>query len=326
MSFENIKYQDRAIDLLKGYIRHGRIASSYLFSGPEGVGKHLAAVNFAKALNCDNLKDDACGSCGSCLKIDKKQHPDVHFFGVQEEEEDSAHSIKIEDIRSLQKDISLRPYEAKYKIFIIDNAHQLTPEAANALLKTLEEAPAQSVIILVTHKSPLLFKTIISRCQILKFYPLPRLELSGILEKEYAFDRGQAHFIAFLSEGRLGNALRLKDRDILRERNKIIDDIVLSKNKTTDEYCVAGKEKLRFYLNLISTWFRDIYLLKAGVSIAAIINSDRSDELAKAAQRYSFMDLDRIFATISDALMYIDRNINTRLVLSHLNLALKGKN
>jgi len=325
MSFNLIKGQDKTIEFLKDYIRNNRLASSYLFTGPEGIGKNLVARTFAKALNCENNNLDPCNECASCLKMDKLSHPDLHLIGVSSAiEEDQSEAIKIEDIRQLQREINLKPYEAKTKIFIIDNAHQLTREAANALLKVLEEPPSRSVIILVTAKPALLFKTIISRCQILKFSPLPRIELKQILKKEYNFDENQAHFFAFFCEGRLGLALRLKDTDIFREKNRVIDDFLLGANSNWDTSLAQGREIIRKYLNILALWFRDIYLIKIGMPQSEIINLDRKNELLDSAKNYSFMGLDKIFKGISDSLLYLEQNVNTKLLLSNFRLALKG--
>ncbi len=176
-----------------------------------------------------------------------------------------SNGIKIEYIRQLQRDINLKPYEGKIKVFIIDNAHRLTPEASNSILKILEEPPKDSLIILISDKPVLLFKTIISRCKILKFLSLNRAKLQEIFKKDYGLDNNMAHFLAYFSEGRLGRALRLKDTDILKEKNRIIDKFVLSRKPSLDNLSIQNKEEVRGYLNILATWFRDIYLIKIGM-------------------------------------------------------------
>ncbi|MFH1198999.1 MAG: AAA family ATPase [Candidatus Omnitrophota bacterium] len=169
MSFSDIKGQDSSLEILQGHMKNARLARGYLFLGPEGVGKVLTAKTLAKALNCKENNLDSCDKCPSCLKIESNQHPDVHIVDSEDAE------IKIEDIRNLQSQISLRPYEGRFKVFIIKNAHSLNQASGNAFLKTLEESPGESVIILLSDKPNLLLKTIISRCQAIKFYPVPRL-------------------------------------------------------------------------------------------------------------------------------------------------------
>ncbi|MFH0739261.1 MAG: DNA polymerase III subunit delta' [Candidatus Omnitrophota bacterium] len=307
MPFKDIKGQARAIEILENSLQHSAIAGAYLFVGEEGIGKYLTAVNFAKAINCLSEDYRSCDSCLSCLKIEKKQHPDVHFIEPQESE-----AIKIEYMRDLKKEIFFKPYEARKKVFVINNAHNLTAEAANALLKVLEEPPKDSLIILITAKQNLLFKTIVSRCQIIKFSPLARHELEETLNKDYRLDSSRAHFLAYFSEGRLGCALKMKERDILKDKNTIIDEF--------EKMTLDKKEDIRVCLNILASWFRDIYLVKAGLTPAQIINLDRKDELLKLVSRYSWPDLDAIFDTISDSLSYLEHNINTKLLLSNLRV------
>lgn len=329
MPFNDIKGQERPIEIIKEHIKQSRLAHAYLFCGPEGVGKKLLAKTLAKAVNCLKLDNDSCDSCVPCLKIDKNQHPDVHFLddGVCEDPsaltQVDAKSVKIDDIRNLQKEANLRPYEGKIKVFIIDNAHNLTPEAANALLKVLEEPPKDSLIILISSKVPVLFKTIISRCQILKFYPMPRNVLSDILRKDYNLDDNLAHFLAFFCEGRLGAALKLQDSGIFSEKNRIIDELCMTDKPVLVKMPVQTRQDMRGILNILALWFRDIYLLKSGMPLMELINIDRKDDLLKASRRYSFVKLDETISLISDSLLQIEQNINIKLLFANLKWAIK---
>ena len=210
MSFSSIKGQEGPIEYLKSCLRQDRIAKAYIFMGPEGVGKNLVAGEFARAIECLTKEDDACDSCESCRKIEKGNHPDIHTIDFGDEE------IKVEFIRQLQREISFKAYEGKKKVFIIRNCHNLNPTSASAFLKTLEEPSGDSVIILITEKPAYVLRTILSRCQAVKFSPLPRQALEEILKKEYQLDADSAHFLSFFSEGRLGNALKLKDTNFIK--------------------------------------------------------------------------------------------------------------
>ncbi|MFH1269707.1 MAG: DNA polymerase III subunit delta' [Candidatus Omnitrophota bacterium] len=322
MPFKDIKGQDRPIEILKEYIRQSLLTGSYLFTGEEGVGKRLAAKILAKALNCEKEGQDSCDACASCLKIEKGQHPDIHIIGAPESE--GSDSIKIEYIRQLQKEINLRPYEGKKKVFIIDNAHNLTPDAANALLKVLEEPPADSLIILVSAKPALLFKTIISRCKIIKFYPLERVKLEETLKRDFHLDQTLAHYLAYSSEGRIGRALKLKDTDILREKNQVIDAFVLSGRRGGMELSAENRHRVGTSLNILGGWFRDMHLIKIGAPYSELINLDRKEELLKSMHRYAFTDLYEIMNSISSSLLYLERNANIKLLLSNLTWALKS--
>lgn len=332
MSFKDIKGQDKPIEILRQHIRQSRLSCGYLFTGPEGVGKKMIARTLAKALNCENGTLDSCDRCASCLRIEKGQHPDVYLINAavavninaeqNKSERGDSDAIKISHIRQLQKDISLKPYEAKLKVFIIDDAHNLTPEASSALLKILEEPPDKSLIILVSAKPAGLFKTIISRCQVLKFYPLARSKLGELLSKDYGLDANLAHFLAYFCEGRLGRALSLRNTDILRQKNMIIDALMFSHRSGLADLPIKNREEVRSYLNILTSWIRDLYLIKIGTPYQELINFDRKNDLLKSMPRFTFTDLDEMLNYVSDSISYLGQNINTKLLLANLSEAI----
>lgn len=323
MSFKDIKGQEQALGIIKESIAKRRFGRGYLFTGPEGIGKRMAAITLAKALNCESQNFDSCEVCPSCRKIDARRHPDVHFINCAciDKNEAVTGSIKIDDIRSLQRQANLLSYEGRMKVFIIDNAHNLTDEASGALLKILEEPPGNMLIILITSKTALLFKTIISRCQNFKFYPMPRAGLKMLLTDDFKLEPVMAHYLAYLSEGRLGAALSLKDSAVISDKNRIIDEFGFGKSHGNMNSISEDKDKLRYALNVLVVWFRDIYLLKSGNK--DVVNLDRCEDLAKAAAVYSFQEIDELIKAISGSLLYIGQNINIKLILLNLKAMLK---
>ncbi|MCQ9207834.1 MAG: DNA polymerase III subunit delta', partial [Omnitrophica bacterium] len=227
MAFKDIKGQEKAVEFFRNSVSKDRLAHAYLFSGPQGLGKTLLAQNLAKFLNCENpvKKEssliDCCDRCSSCRKIEGSNHPDVHWL----ETTGRSAKISIDQIRLMQKEISLKAYEGRFKVFIIQDAQRITEEAANCLLKTLEEPPDSSLVILTCTNISGLLPTIISRCQIIKFFPLDYDTIKEILISDYALDQRYVHFLSAASEGRIGRALSLKEDDSFAKKNRIIDKV-----------------------------------------------------------------------------------------------------
>lgn len=335
MSFQQIKGQDRQIEILKLVWEENRLPCAYLFTGPAGIGKSMVTKEFAKLINClDNKIGDSCDNCASCVKIDNGNHPDVHWLSAGnfkgDLSETTTDSIKIEDIRRLQNDISLKPYEARIKTFIINDAHNLTLEAANAFLKILEEPPKNSLIILITSHPQLLPATILSRCQKLKFSPLEKDLLEELLNKEYRLDNVLSHYLAYFCEGRLGVALNLKDKDLLLNKNRIIDYFTrpprsrggFNDPRINNLDVEFNKNKIKEILGILISWFRDIYFIKIGMPYMQLINIDRENDLVNSMDLYSFSELDSIFGFIARSALYLENNINPKLLLNNLRVTI----
>ncbi len=210
MSFDEITGQDTAKKIIKNDIISGRIASSYLFMGPKGVGKKLVAINFAKALNCQGKKERPCEECINCKFIEKGNFPDLILISPGEKG-----SIKIDTVRELRQAISFRTKAKRF--IIIEDAEALTEQAQNAFLKTLEEPPLDTTIILTTSNPNYLFQTIISRCKIVKFRKLKREEVESLLKVKGAKDY---KLLANLSGGSMEKVESLLESNIRRDAVK----------------------------------------------------------------------------------------------------------
>jgi DNA polymerase III subunit delta' len=329
MTFNDIIGQEKALERLKGYVDSQMLDGAYVFTGPAGVGKALAARIFAKAVNCATPGAYGCDSCISCRKIDKGSHPDIHVIDSGDEEsgaavqpDDASNQIKIAAIRALQEDINYRPYEARKKVFIINNAHQLNLESANAFLKTLEEPPRDSLILLITDRPALLLPTVLSRCRVVKFYPMRRSVLKDTLMAGFAGEKpvpaAEAHFLAYFSEGSPGVSLKLKSQGLFEQKNRIIDLFCSLGGQADDPASVASRQDLLVSFNILVSWFRDIYMLKSGVAKGDLIHADRLDELEASSGAYSFADIDRILSLLSDSVLHVGRNLNKKLLVSNV--------
>jgi len=225
--FKNILGQQKAVLSLQAQLRTNRIAQAYLFAGPEGVGRKKTAIEVAKALNCrDKEQIEPCDECPSCRKIDKNIHPDVHLIdfawqaGLLEEKPEQQTQIKIDVIREIQREISLKRFEGNYKVFIIDQAEKMSQSAMNCLLKTLEEPPENSLLILVTTSQDMLTQTIISRCQIIKFNRLMDSIIHKILTEKFNLSTNLDRITKFAN----GSVAKASSEDFI-EKTEFVNEL-----------------------------------------------------------------------------------------------------
>jgi DNA polymerase III subunit delta' len=247
MSLHDIIGQEKAVRILTGTIKRERVPSSILFSGDSGIGKRLTAFNYAKALNCLEPVDfDACDRCVSCRKIDGETHPDVTSM-VSENDE-----IKIEAIRQTVEILSLRPYEGRKKILVIDDADFMNINAANAFLKTLEEPPRDSVIILVTSSPDRLPETIRSRCMHVRFRPLSSDAFKQVLALK-APGKELGPFSGLIT-GRPGIGI---SKDFAKEK-KWFTDILTGMTRGETRCAWSDKNDMKQWLDLSFVLLRDM--------------------------------------------------------------------
>ena len=274
MAFSDIKGQDRAIEILKGSIRKGRVAHAYLFTGDRGIGKYLTAKTFARTLNCMHstieAHDDCCDHCLSCMKINKGIHPDV-FEIVPEKNQ-----IKVDMIRSLEEDFSLKAFEGKWKIALIDDAELLNLSASNAFLKTLEEPPAMSLMILISSRPDMLLPTIRSRCQNIHFAPLPFHDVEKILNVK-GYDN--VPLVSRLSGGRIGLAL---DGITKEQRDKAFEKLFLMR-KGSENPLWESRDEIGEWIEWMLLFLRDMAVTGFSHNDDLLINHDIAFELRKLA-------------------------------------------
>jgi DNA polymerase III subunit delta' len=318
--------QDKILSLLDYGLKNNAIAHAYLLVGPRHVGKGTLAINLAQALNCDG-PEVPCGECRSCQRIRGGKHADVTTIGL-----DSRTEIGIDDIRGLQRLANLPPYEGKCKVFIIDEAEYLSTEAANSLLKILEEPPPRVVWLLLAAEEERLLQTIVSRCQRLELKPVPSERVQEILVNSYNVDADQAKLLTQLCHGRLGWALSaLADCGILEQRSQRIDRLVFLLTAGLEQRFAyaqelanqfsqdrkAGAEITESWLD----WWRDLMLIKGGYR-EAIINVDYRTVLEEQARGLSLSEIKEFLANLGLLQDAISKNVNPRLALEWLMLNL----
>lgn len=225
MSWRKIRGHDRVVDELRLVLAQGRLPHAFLFVGPEGVGKRTFALGLAQGLLCERSDPSAlepCGKCPACRQVEAGTHPDLLLAGRPEDK----HDLPIKVIRDLCGELGLKPARGSRKVAIVDDADDLNEEAANAFLKTLEEPPPGSVLILIGTSAELQLDTIISRCRVLRFNPLPAADLAALLlEHEITTDSAEAERLAALAEGSVGRARGLADPELATFRRGLIDEL-----------------------------------------------------------------------------------------------------
>ncbi|MFI5359049.1 MAG: DNA polymerase III subunit delta' [Halanaerobiales bacterium] len=328
MSFTKLTGQETAVRLLKDDLDSGRIHHAYLFTGIKGVGKRTLALDFARALFCQRQDGEACGTCLSCRKIEHSNHPDLSIINITEGD-----SIKIEQIRELQRGLAFRPYEGKWKLYIIEDADRMTPEAANSLLKTLEEPPHYGVIILLAREAETLLPTIVSRCHLIQLNPLSVENIEKILLEAGYEDSEKIKLAAALAGGSPGEAKRLiEDEDFFTEREKLYEFLYNLPELTevdvfqfVDELLTLLRNKEAFpFFNLILNWYRDIILYRMD-SHADLVNSDYIALYSKISEKYSVEELISIIELVNNIKRYIDSNVKEDLALQVMFLKIRTK-
>jgi DNA polymerase-3 subunit delta' len=321
--------QDKILSLLDYSLKTDAIAHAYLIVGPRHAGKGTLAFNLAQALNCDG-PELPCGQCRSCQRILERKHADVTPIGL-----DSKTEIGIDDIRGLQRMANLPPYEGKYKVFIIDDAEYLSTEAANSLLKILEEPPQSVVWLLLVSEEEHLLPTIISRCQRLELKPVPAEQVQEALVNSYNVENSRAKLLAQLCRGRLGWALSaLSNDDILEQRSQRIDRLVSLLTASLDQRFAYAQELASQFsqnrrtgteiIELWLDWWRDLMLIEGGCQ-ESVINIDYRTVLEEQAR---VLSLSEIKAFLTDLYLLqdeISKNVNPRLAFEWLMLGLPRK-
>ena len=330
--------QTRVVSLLQRSLEQGSLAHAYLFIGPPHVGKMTLALNLAKALNCE-AAEPPCGECASCQKIALRKHADVQIIGVTQDvnsaEARPRVEIGIDQIREMQHSASLPPFEGMHKVFIINGAELLSSEAANCLLKTLEEPEGRVIFILLVTNDRLLPATVVSRCQRLELPPLAIADIESALNSDWGVEPPKAKLLSRLCHGCLGWALSAAaDDGLLQQRRERLDKLLDIINADYEErFAYATQLAAQFsqnrglvleVLDLWQEWWRDLLLVKVDLS-EAITNIDMSTTIVDWARGYRLAQIKNFINSIQAAGKQLRLNANPRLVLEVLMLNMPRK-
>ncbi len=285
MPFNAIVGHHAALRILRSMLQTRQVPHAFIFSGIEGIGKHTAALAFVKALNCATGDDDFCDQCLSCRKIERTTHPDVINIEPQK------NVIRIEQVRSMQEELAFKPLEAKKKAVIINQAETLNLNAANCLLKTLEEPPEDSILILVACSTAGMLPTVLSRCQIIQFSPLADTDVAQLLIRENNVDTHTAERVTQHAHGSIKRALFLLESRFFAERNEIAKMLAADLPESMDTVLHMAKrlssdsQELPLILEFLQGWYRDLLFCKSGVSDTLLYNRDILECVQQASAR-----------------------------------------
>jgi DNA polymerase III subunit delta' len=365
MSWTRVLNQSRAKEILQTVLEKGRMAHAYLFSGPPGAGMDAMALEFAKTVNCERSSTEACDQCSSCQKANRHQHPDIHLVfalpvGMGEKSGDSpmaklaeeevaavreqiemkwnnpyhkislnrATAIKINSVREIRRETSLMASEKGRKVFILFDAELMNDEASNALLKTLEEPPPQTLLILTTTQPSQLLPTLSSRCQHLPFQPLTTEDVRlGLLQRENVSEQ-EADSVAVLSKGNYARALQLLQTDYRKQRDEFLDFLRLAvKGKIAellqhiDRVTVENdKDEIIEGLQFLQGWLRDAMITQ---QTAGKQNRAADESLHKFVTRYTNVDYRSADDEIERAISLIGKNVYISIILLTLAFSLE---
>lgn len=319
MKYSSVVGQEKLKKNLQDITRSDSISHGYIFEGPKGIGKLQLAKAFAQTILCKSNKDIPCGICSSCIKANADSHPDIHILDYEDK------SIKRQDIDDIQNIIYVKPYESNKKIIIMNDSQKMTDQAANTFLKTLEEPPEDTIIILITTNSNIIIPTIASRCQIIKFDRVSEKEIENLLVEKYNIETEKAKLLSGYSKGILQRALNIeknvfKTLELRIDALDIIDDI-LFKGKSVvfdyEKYFDLNKDNIDEIIEIMMIWFRDVLFFKVGV-LGQIINVDKFELLEKHSNKINKNKCAGIYDVFQIAHEDINNNINYKLVIDNL--------
>ena len=326
--------QDRAVTALSRALSSGRLSHAYLLEGPRHVGKMTLALDLARAVNCLG-EGRPCGECTQCARIEGGLHADVQVVSVDTREGGDGGSrvaITIDQVREVRRVAGLKPYEGRYRVFIIDGAERLSEEAANSLLKVLEEPPDQVILVLLTLDAWDLLPTLVSRCNRIELRRLPPPLVARELEARYEIAPDRSNEIARLSGGLIGWALQAASRpDLLEQRETRlagIEAVIQAGLEERFSYAAGmaiqfgqDRESARQHLALWLGWWRDMLVISEGRP-DLVVDVARLDTLQDAARTLSSAHVAGAVRSLMAASEYLERNVSPRLVLEDLMLAL----
>lgn len=326
MGFSNIVGHEDIIKHFKSSIEQGKVGHAYIINGEVDSGKKMLARAYAEVLQCEEGGTLACGKCKSCIKAAAGSHPDII-----EIKHEKPGIISVDEIREqLVDSIAIKPYESKYKIYIIPEAELMNVQAQNAILKTIEEPPEYGIIMLLTSNIDKLLPTVQSRCLVLSTKPVRERDMLDYLKNNMGLSEDKAYFCLDFAQGNLGKAIKLAGND---EYNRVIDSVVNVLKKIYDmevedltdtlSHIQEFKLSINDYLDLMIMWFKDVLMLKVTGNIDKLLFKSEYSTMRKQAGMLSYKDIEDKIDAIERAKQRLSVNANFDITVELLLLTLK---
>lgn len=321
--FQDIIGQEQIKEHLQNALTTGKVSHAYIINGEKSSGKEFIAKIFAMALQCEQGGTEPCNECRSCKQTLSKNQPDIIYVSHEK-----PNSIGVDDIRAqVNNDVAIKPYSSKYKVYIINEAEKMTPQAQNAILKTLEEPPAYAVIILLVSNINTLLPTILSRCVVLNMKPVRDALIKKYLMEELQVPDYKAEVCVAFARGNVGKAKMLAASEEFENVKaealsllKYIKDMeiqeIVAAIKKINEY----KLEVNDYLDIMAIWYRDVLLFKATNDVNHIVFREEIQAIRKVAARSCYEGIENVIKALDTAKKRLDANVNFDLAMELLLL------
>ena len=325
-SFKDVVGHKDILKYISSVVENNRVSHAYILNGERGSGKKMLANLFAMTLLCETGDNEPCGKCHSCKQAESGNHPDI--IRVTHEK---PNSISVDDIRTqVNNTVDIKPYQGPYKVYIIPQADMMTPQAQNAILKTIEEPPSYAVFLLLTENAETLLPTINSRCVMLKLRNIKDTLIKKYLMENLEIPDYKADMCTAFAQGNMGRAIMLANSDHFNEIReeavqllKHISEMELNEIVAAVKNISVYKLEITDYLDIIMIWYRDVLLYKATKEIDKVVFKDQLQSIKEQARKSSYEGIELILESLEKAKARLKANVNFDLVMELLFLTIK---
>ncbi len=325
-SFKDVVGHNDIINYIRNAVSMDQVTHAYILNGERGAGKKLVAKLFATTLLCEEGGPDPCNRCHSCRQAEGGNHPDIIWVTHEK-----PNSISVDDIREqVNNTIMIKPYQGPYKVYVIDHADIMTPQAQNALLKTIEEPPQYAVIMLLTENAEMLLPTIASRCVMLKLRYIRDVLIKKYLMETLKVPDYKADMCTAFAQGNMGRAIMLANSEHYNEIReeavqtlKYIHEMELNEVIQAVNRISSYKLEISDYLDIMVVWFRDVLLYKATRDVDVVVFKEELDSIREQARKSSYEGIQLIITSFDRAKERLKANVNFELVMELLFLTIQ---